>query len=188
GRLDAGPDGVVLKRGSIEPAFLPAIQLLPPRQRAVLLLCDVLDWSAAEVAAWLETSVASITSALQRARATLRRQRAARPSAPTVEQRVLLRKYIEAADRADIEAFVALLHEGVLNTMPPEPEYIYGHAAMRQALQEAFDTQTFGQFRCIETWANRQPTAACYLRKPGESEFRAFALDVLRVDQGKVVE
>jgi RNA polymerase sigma-70 factor (TIGR02960 family) len=188
GPSEAEPDAVVVKRESIELAFLTAIQLLPPRQRAVLLLCDVLDWSAAEVAAWLETSVASINSALQRARATLQRERGGRPSAPTDEQRVLLRKYIEATDRADIEAFVALVHEDVLNTMPPEPEFIYGHAAMRQALQEAFDTQTFGQFRCIETWANRQPTAACYLRKPGESEFRAFALDVLRVEQGKVVE
>ena len=62
GPSEAEPDAVVIKRESIELAFLTAIQMLPPRQRAVLLLCDVLDWSAAEVAAWLETSVASITS------------------------------------------------------------------------------------------------------------------------------
>ena len=185
---EAEPDVVVVKRESIELAFLTAIQLLPPRQRAVLLLCDVLDWSAAEVAAWLETSVASINSALQRARATLEQRRASPLSDPTEQQRALLQRYMDATNRSDIEAFVGLVHEDVLNTMPPEPEFIYGHAGMRQALEEAFDTQRFGEWRCVETWVNRQPAAACYLRKPGESEFRLFGLDVLRIEHGTVVE
>jgi len=194
GPSESEPEGVVVKRESIELAFLTAIQLLPPRQRAVLLLCDVLEWSAAEVAAWLETSVAAINSALQRARATLQRQQPANrfeltpPSEPTEEQRALLQRYMDASQRSDIEALVALVHEDIINTMPPHPEFIEGIPAMRRALEEGFNQQAFGEWRCVATMANRQPAAACYLRKPGESEFRAFALDVLRIDRGKIVE
>jgi len=194
GPSEAEPDAVVVKRESIELAFLTAIQLLPPRQRAVLLLCDVLEWSAAEVAAWLDTSVAAINSALQRARATLQRQQPARkfelspPTEPTAEQQALLQRYMDATQRSDIEAFVALVHEDILNTMPPHTDFIEGHAAMRAGLAEAFNLQVWGEWRCVATMANRQPAAACYLRKPGESEFRAFAVDVLRIDDGKIVE
>ena len=95
---------------------------------------------------------------------------------------------MDATHRSDIDAFVALVHEDVLNTMPPEPEFIEGLAAMRSALGEAFDKRAFGELRCVATYANRQPTAACYLRKPGDSEYRAFALDVLRIEGGTIVE
>ena len=194
GPTEAEPDAVAVKRESIELAFLTAIQLLPPRQRAALLLCDVLEWSAAEVAGSLDTSVAAVNSALQRARATLERQRARRQldsaqrTDPTQEQRALLRKYIEASERSDIEALVALVHEDVLNTMPPHPVFIEGRDAMRSALLEAFGPEGMGDWRCIATAANRQLAAACYVRKPGATEFRVFAIDVLRFDGERIVE
>lgn len=112
------------------------------------------------------------------------RSRLTRPE----EQRALLRKYIEAAERSDIEALVALVHEDVLNTMPPHPVFIEGRDAMRSALLAAFGRDGMGDWRCIATAANRQLAAACYVRKPGATEFRMFAIDVLRFDGERIVE
>ena len=115
---DAEPDDELVSKETIELAFLVAIQHLPPRQRAVLIVRDVLGWSAKETASLLETSVVSVNSALQRARATLRDHLPARrlewklASDPTVEERALLRRYLDAAVRADTGALVATLGEG----------------------------------------------------------------------------
>jgi RNA polymerase sigma-70 factor (ECF subfamily) len=116
------PADLAVQRESVRLAFIAALQFLPPRQRAVLLLRDVLRWKADEVAGLLDTSVAAVNSALQRARATLAVQQAAdEPAAPVVaeEQAELLDRYLDAFARYDIEALVALLHEDAVMDMPP---------------------------------------------------------------------
>jgi RNA polymerase sigma-70 factor (ECF subfamily) len=190
---DDDPGAIVVARETIELAFLAAIQHLPPRQRAALIFRDVLGWSAKETASTLETSVASANSALQRARATLqehlpeRRTEWAQARAPSDEERDLLRRYMEAHERADADALADLLRADVLLTMPPHPTWFAGRDAILTAMQPAYDG-TFGQLRAVATAANTQPAAALYLRPPGESEYRALAFDVLRIEDGLVVE
>jgi RNA polymerase sigma-70 factor, ECF subfamily len=189
-----GPDALAVARETIELAYLAAIQLLPPNQRAVLILRDVLDWSAAETADLLDTSVASVTSALQRARATLRSHRPTdaadwTPVAePSAVERELLQRYMDAHARADSAAVVALMREDVRFTMPPEPTLYEGKTALADFFAEAFGPRAVGEFRLVATRANRQPAAANYVRAPGDTEFRAMSLDVLRIAGGQLVE
>jgi RNA polymerase sigma-70 factor (ECF subfamily) len=188
---DTQPDAVVVARETIELTYLAVIQLLPPRQRAVLILRDVLDWSAAEAAAMLEMSVAAANSALQRARATLRRRLPGRPSEwsgsePSQEERLLLEAFIDAHERADAAAAAALARDDIRVTMPPHPWCFEGLEAIRPMLEEGLTGP--GEWRLVPTWANRQPTAASYLKAPGDTEFRAFKLDVLRVEGGRIAE
>ena len=187
------PGAVVVARETIELAFLAAIQHLPPRQRAVLILRDVLGWSAKETASLLEASVASANSALQRARATLRDRLPERrtewgpPSGTSDEERELLRRYVEAHERADLEALAELLREDTRLTMPPHPTWYAGREAILIAMRQGFDPE-FGRLRSVVTGANRQPAAAHYLLAPGESDYRPLALDVLRIEGGRVAE
>jgi RNA polymerase sigma-70 factor (ECF subfamily) len=186
------PGEVVVARETIELAFLAAIQHLPPRQRAALLLRDVLGFSAKETASHLEASVASVNSALQRARETLRehlgeRGEWARAPRATQEESELLRRYLEAHERADVEALGALLRDDARLTMPPHPVWYLGREAILIASAQGFDP-AFGQLRSVATAANLQPAAAHYLRAPGESEHRPLAIDVLRVERGQLVE
>jgi len=121
---DAEPDDELVAKETVELAFLVAVQHLPPRQRAVLIARDVLGWSAKEAASLLDTSVASVNSALQRARATLRnhlpepRLEWATASDPTEEERALLRRYLDAVVRTDADALAATLREDTGFTMP----------------------------------------------------------------------
>ena len=125
---EADPAEQAILRESIRLAFVAALQYLPPRQRAVLLLTQVLNWSAAEVAASLEMSVAAVNSALQRARATLAERRvAARPVALTGAQAELVSRYVEAFERYDIPALTALMHEDATISMPPYELWLQGH-------------------------------------------------------------
>jgi RNA polymerase sigma-70 factor (TIGR02960 family) len=188
---DTEPDAVVVAKETIELAYLAAIQLLPPRQRAVLILRDVLDWSANETASLLDITVAAANSALQRARATLREQLPARPSEwsgaePSDQERALLEGFIDAHERADAAKAVALVREDIRVSMPPYPWHYEGLAALRPLLQRAFSDP--GEWRLLPTGANRLPAAASYFRAPGDSEFRAFKLDVLRIEDGLIVE
>jgi RNA polymerase sigma-70 factor, ECF subfamily len=187
------PAAVVVARETIELAFIAAIHHLPPRQRAVLILRDVLGWSAKDAASLLEVSVASVNSALQRARATLRERlgerrtdwtRSSEPSAP---ERELLRRYVDAHERADADALAALLREDARLTMPPHPTWYAGREAILIAARQGFDP-AFGRLRTIVTGANRQPAAAHYLRRPGASEYRPLALDVLRIEGARIAE
>jgi RNA polymerase sigma-70 factor (ECF subfamily) len=187
------PGAVVVARETLELAFLAAIQHLPPRQRAVLILRDVLGWSAKDTASLLEASVVSVNSALQRARATLRgrlpqrRTEWARSSGPSEEERELLRRYVDAHERADVQALAELLREDARLTMPPHTTWYAGRTAILIASQKGFDPE-FGHLRSIVAGANMQPAAAHYLRRPGESEYRPLALDVLRIEGGRVAE
>jgi RNA polymerase sigma-70 factor (TIGR02960 family) len=180
------PDAVAVARETIELAYLAAIQLLPPNQRAVLILRDVLDWSAAETAELLDTSVPSVTSALQRARATLRQHARPEPRTSLADERELVARYVDAHQRGDAAALVALMREDVRFTMPPQPVHYEGVAAVAAVMHEALGV--VGEFRLVPTRANRMPAAANYLKPLGDSEFRALALDVLRIEDGRLVE
>ena len=121
------PADVAERRETVRLAFVAALQHLPPRQRAVLILRDVLCWPAADVAGLLDTTVGSVTSALQRARATLRAAGPARPSAlPDAARRSLVERYADAFHRADVSGLVALLQDDVINSMPPFSWWIRG--------------------------------------------------------------
>ena len=183
------PDAIVFARETIELTFIALIQSLPARQRAALVLRDVLGWSAAETAEALETSVAGANSALQRARATIGDELPEpRPSELTDDERRLLEGFIDTHEREDTEAAVALMREDIRVTMPPHPWLYQGLAEVLPLLARAFDDDSIGEWRLVATRANRMPTAASYLRAPGDSEFRAFKFDVIRVQNDKIAE
>jgi RNA polymerase sigma-70 factor (ECF subfamily) len=189
----AEPDAAIVAKETIELAFLAAIQHLPPRQRAVLVLRDVLGWSAKETASLLEATVASVNSALQRARATLqdrlprRRTEWTAATGPSREERELLRRYIEAHERADADALVDLLREDARLTMPPHPTWYAGRDAIIVATRKGFQP-TFGRLRSVVVGANAQPAVAHYLQPPGRSKYRALAIDVLWMREGRIAE
>jgi RNA polymerase sigma-70 factor (TIGR02960 family) len=190
---DEEPDAVVVERETIELAFLAALQALPPRQRAALIARDVLGWPASETAALLETSVAATNSALQRARATMQERLPARRAEwsageTTAEERALLEQFIEAHERCDAAAALAVAASDIRVTMPPAPYLFEGLDALRPLLERAFGSDRDGDWRLLPTSANRMPAAASYLRRPGDPEFRAFKLDVLRVANGRIAE
>ena len=193
---EAGPESATVARETIELAFITAIQALPPRQRAALVLCAGLGWTAAEAAATLETSTAAVNSALQRARAVLRdrlpRDRAEWTAGPlTAAEQDVLRQFIEVHERGDAAAAVAMMRADIVATMPPQPVVYRGLASMGPLLKLAFaapEAGGMGEWRALPTAANRHPAAACYLRRPGDTVFRAFKLDVLRVEDGQVAE
>jgi len=188
------PHAAVIGRETIELTFLAVIQLLPPRQRAALILCDVLDWPARDAAEVLDIGVAAVNSALQRARATLRDQLPAERredwTSPEVSEseRDLLAGFIDSHERGDAEATVALIADDIRITMPPHPYVYEGRDAFAPLLERAFGPEKMGDWRLVPTRANRMPAAASYLRRPGETEFRAFKIDVLRVRDGKIAE
>jgi RNA polymerase sigma-70 factor (ECF subfamily) len=187
------PDVTVVERETIGLAFLSAMQVLPPRQRAALILRDVLGWPADETASLLETSVAAANSALQRARATMQEHLPARrtdwpAAAPTAEEGALLERFIDAHERCDAEAALAIAAPDLRITMPPDRMRFDGLDAIRPLLERAFGQDRDGDWRLVQTQANRMPTAASYLRRPGDSVFRAFKFDVLRIEDGAIAE
>ena len=191
---DTEPDAAVVARETIELAYLAALQHLPPRQRAVLLLRDVLDWSAKETAALLDTTVQAVNSALQRARATMRarvpsgRHDWAPATAPTEAERALLHRFIEAWERDDAGALTALLREDARWAMPPAPLWFDGRDAIALLLARFPIGWQGCAFRLVPTGANRQPAAASYLRAGGESAYRLTGVHVLRVEGDRIAE
>jgi RNA polymerase sigma-70 factor (TIGR02960 family) len=190
---DDQPDAVAVERETIELAFLAAMQVLPPRQRAALILRDVLDMPASETASLLDTSVAAANSALQRARAAMQEHLPARRSEwqaakPNAEERLLLDKFIDAHERLDAEAALAITAQDIRITMPPDQMRFDGIETIAPLLERAFGPERDGEWRLVPTMANRMATAASYLLQPGDTEFRAFKFDVLRVRDGKIAE
>ena len=182
------PDAVVVARETIELTYIALIQSLPARQRAALVLRDVLGWSAAETADALETSVAGANSALQRARAAIGEQLPEpRPSELTDDERRLLEGFIDTHQREDKDAAVALMREDIRITMPPHPMVFDGREAIAPLLERAFGPGS-GEWRLVPTRLNRMPAAASYYREPGGSEWRAFKFDVLRCESGGIAE
>jgi RNA polymerase sigma-70 factor (ECF subfamily) len=190
---DTGPHAMVVSRESIALAFLAALQHLPPKQRAILILCDVLEWSAKETAELLETSVASVNGALQRARATLRTRvpEGERGEASTgelsAEESALLQRFIEAWERKDADALTALMREDARWSMPPAPLWFDGRAAIAR-LFELFPITRLGDVRLVPTAANRQPAAATYIRPKDQDSYRLTGLTVLRTDGAAIAE
>jgi RNA polymerase sigma-70 factor, ECF subfamily len=189
------PEAELVAKETIELAFIAAIQLLPPRQRAVLISRDVLGWSAAESAALLDISVAAVNSALQRARGTLKqhlpRHRLdwAPDSEPSKEELELLQRYMDATDRGDAAGMVELLRKDAFCEMPPYPDWWVGNKEIVAAWVEGgFGSPSWGELKCVPTRANMQPAVACYVRKAGDSAYRPLALDVLRIEDGAVAE
>lgn len=186
------PAAAVVARETVELAFLIAIQHLPPRQRAVLILRDVLGWPAADTATLLDLSVPAANSALQRARATLKERLPQRrldwnAGGPTDEQRALLQRYVAATERSDAAGLAALMTEDAEWTMPPEPSRHVGPDVMVKVWEPILSgPDAWGQWRVVSTGANRQPATANYLRRPGETEFSALCMDVLRIEDGAI--
>jgi len=187
---EAGPDAAAAAKETIALGYLVLIQLLPPQQRAVLVLRDVLGWSAAETASALDLTVAAANSSLQRARETMARHTDSRPlaAAPSDEERAVLAAFIDAHQRGDVAASVALMSKEIRITMPPLPNCEVGIDVVAALLPKAFDRESWGEWRLVAAWANRQPAAVSYLRRPGDTQFRAFKVDVLRVRGGLVEE
>jgi RNA polymerase sigma-70 factor (TIGR02960 family) len=184
------PDAVIVERETIELAFLAAMQVLPPRQRAALIARDVLGWPAIETASLLETSVAAANSALQRARATMQEHLPARRSEwsagePSAEERALLEQFIDAHERGDAALAVSIASQDLRITMPPAPYLFEGLDTIAPLLRNALRE---GEWRLLPTFANRMPTAASYLRQEGDTKFRAFKFDVLRIENGRIAE
>ena len=185
---DGDPAEVAQARETVRLAFVAALQHLPPRQRAALILCEVLKWQASEVAELLETSVASVNSALQRARATLGASeiRAGDPLEPDdEEQRALLARYVEAFEAYDMDALTALLHEDATQSMPPYALWLRG--------RDHVVSWWFGPgagcrgSRLVATQANGLPAFGQYRPSPNGG-FDPWALQVLALSGGQVVD
>ena len=187
---EGDPAEVAVARETIRLAFVAALQHLPPRQRAVLILCDVLRWKATEVAELLETSVASVNSALQRARATLEAGKvSASDPLPALDEadRALLARYVEAFEQYDIDALTALIQEDATQSMPPFDMWLSG----RDDILRWWFGPGIGcrGSRVIPTVsANGSPAFGQY--KPSETGdgYEPWALQVLELADGRVVE
>ncbi len=184
---DADPADVAIERESIRLAFVAALQLLPARQRAVLLLREVLRWNATEVADLLETTVPAVNSALQRARATLSATdvRATDSYAPhDAAQRTLLARYVEAFERYDIDALIGLIHQDATHSMPPYPMWLRGHDQLRRwYLGPGIGCRGS---RLIPTVANGAPAFGQYRRSP-DGTYYPFNLQILEIADGQIV-
>jgi RNA polymerase sigma-70 factor (TIGR02960 family) len=190
---DDRPDEVAVGRETIELTFLAALQVLPPRQRAALIARDVLGWSAIETAGLLEASVAATNSALQRARVTMQERLAGRRSEwsahePSAEELDLLARFIDAHERCDADAAISLAATDIRITMPPQPMCFDGIREIGPLMRGAFGRDRDGDWRLVPMRANRMPAAASYLRLEGDTVFRAFKSDVLRIEDGAIAE
>src|SRR2546425_10631198 len=176
-------DDLVL-RETVELAFITAIQLLPPKQRAVLILRDVLGWSARETAQSLGDSVAAVNSALQRARSSIDTKRR-QASAPIEQERVLLRRFMTAWDAVDIDALVSLLTEDAVMTMPPERMRGAGARAIGDFFGSVPGGGRLDEIRLVPTSANRQPALAAYSRG-ADGTHRPYGLMVLQIEADSI--
>ena len=187
---EGDPAEVAVARETVRLAFVAALQHLPPKQRAVLILCEVLRWKASEVAELLETSVASVTSALQRARATLE---ASSVTAATTARSVdeadaeLLSRYVDAFERYDMEALTALIHEDATQSMPPYDLWLSGRDDIF-AWWVGPGAGCRGSRVIPVLGANGAPAFGQY--KPSESGegYEPWALQVLEISDGRIVE
>jgi RNA polymerase sigma-70 factor (TIGR02960 family) len=185
-----GPAARFEARESIELAFIAALQGLPPRQRAALVLRDVLGFRTAEVAELLDTGEASVKGALQRARATLRarlpapdRERAPRPNSPS--ERQLVGRFADAFSSGDVDELVSVLTDDAVLTMPPLPLEYQGHEAIAAFLRYRVPLRG-APMHVVPTRANTQPALGCYLQDAHAAIARPFGLVVLTLEGDRV--
>jgi len=190
----AGPEESAFAQETIELAFLVAIQHLPPRQRAVLILRDLLAWSASETARVLDMTVVAANSALQRARETLAQrlpsERVDWARGRTVDPReqVLLQRYVEAWERYDVDGLVALLAEDARFAMPPMPAWYEGREAIATFLAAQPLSGRLPRHIRVPTRANRQPAFAIFFDGEGGSPPRPGGIEVFRIERSLIAE
>jgi RNA polymerase sigma-70 factor (ECF subfamily) len=199
---DAPPDAVVVAKETVELAFLAAIQHLRPKERAVLVLRDVLGWPAKDAAAVLDTTVAAVNSALQRARLTMRTQLPDRradwePNDPSAEDLAVLRRFMTALENVDEPAIAALLAEDAVvghqgragGNLEVAPVWYSGRQTILDGWAPILRGPDAQEFRLLETRANRSLALAAYIRKPGsDGPFEPFVLELVRIEDGQLTE
>ena len=181
-----GPEARLEAREAVGLAFITGLQRLPVRQRAALVLRDVLGYRAAEVAEMLEISEASVTSALQRARATLEslapRSPDRAPLPRSAPERELVARFADAFESGDVDAVVSLLTDDAWVTMPPEPFEYQGHDTIAEFLTSAFEARWQVRHRLVPTRANGQPAFGHYIPDPRAGIVRGVGMLVLTLD------
>jgi RNA polymerase sigma-70 factor, ECF subfamily len=188
---DAGssPEAVYEQRESVELAFTVALQRLPPLQRAVLILREVVGFSAAEIASQLGTSVASVTSALQRARASLRGRLPAESQQSTLRAlgdrrtKAIVEQYMDAIERGDADALISMLTQDATWSMPPVPTWFAGHQAVREFLVRYPLTE---RWKHLPARANGQLAVGCYLFDEATGRYAPAVIDVLTLEGDKI--
>jgi RNA polymerase sigma-70 factor, ECF subfamily len=182
------PEARYTAREAVQLAFIATIQHLPPRQRAVLLLCDVLGWAATEAATLLGGSTASVNSALQRARETLAKHNTEdqplKASPVDATQKELLGRYLRAWEALNVADFAALLKEDATYVMPPTPEWYAGREAIRAFFDWAL--KRYEGFRLVPAGANRQPAFAAYSRASVDEPWTAHSIHVLTLERNAI--
>ncbi|HJP77975.1 MAG TPA: RNA polymerase subunit sigma-70 [Pseudonocardiaceae bacterium] len=196
--LPEDPQESVVARETIELAFIVAVQHLPPRQRAVFILRDVLGWPASKAADALELTVASVTSALQRARVTMRAQlpdrrldwRSPATHELSNDERGVVKAYIDAHERNDVDGLMALLRDDLRFAMLPDPGTVVRGAkdAVDGWVSGGLFEPGYDDWRCLATTVNRMPAAALYRRTPDDSEYRLLNIALLHIVDGRIAE
>jgi RNA polymerase sigma-70 factor (ECF subfamily) len=184
------PEHVVRTREGIRLAFVRVVQALPPRQRAALILHDVLDWSVAEVAEMLETTDAAINSALQRARATIAHPKS-EPVALATRQAEVVEQFVRAWESGDFDEFVEMLASDAVMSMPPWEYWLDGKDAVVATMRSpgTWDGEPrAGRYRIVPAWMNGEPGGLAYVRGP-DGRYHSVCLTVLSFDEnGRVAE
>jgi RNA polymerase sigma-70 factor (ECF subfamily) len=189
----ADPEAALLLRESVRLAFIRAMQVLPPRQRAALILHDVLDWRASDVAKILETTVPAINSALQRARASIARSRAGVLVSDSLEEKKAeaVTRFVRAWETGNLDLLVSMLAEDAIMSMPPWFFWLNGREAIATALRDpaTWDGEPRpGRYRLLPLGMNGQPAALAYVRGD-DGHYAAVCLTVLTLDQeGRITE
>jgi RNA polymerase sigma-70 factor (ECF subfamily) len=196
--LPEDPQESVVARETLELAFIVAVQHLPPRQRAAFILRDVLGWPASKAADALELTVASVTSALQRARVTMREQlpgrrldwRSPATHELSTDERGVVKSYIDAHERNDLDGLMSLLRDDLRFAMMPDPGTVTVTAkdAVDGWVSGGLFQRGYDDWRGITTMVNRMPAAALYLRTPDDPRYRLFAIALLHIVDGKIAE
>jgi RNA polymerase sigma-70 factor, ECF subfamily len=184
------PEAHFTARESVQLAFVAAIQQLPPRQRAALMLCDVLGWASAEAAKLLESTTASINSALQRARQTISKNYSDRgpkiPSPPTATQQKLLGRYLQAWEGHNVDNFIALLKEDAAAVMPPWLQWLAGREMIGAFFAGAW--KTCGGLHLVPTAANGQPAFAVYEFSSANQQWNAHSIHVITLQNDQIAQ
>jgi RNA polymerase sigma-70 factor (ECF subfamily) len=179
------PDERVSQRESVGLAFIAALQLLSPKQRAALLLVDVLEWKPEEAAALLEVRVFAVNSLLQRARKSVEAR--SEDTAPPVSSAdaAMLRRFIAAWESGDVDAFSALLADDAIFSMPPQPEWFAGRDAISRFFEIAWSAVP-GRRRLVQLGANGGPAVAVYNQPTPNDEYAAVAITLLAIREGRI--